>query len=283
MEREIIELRAQLAGMSQQPSPVASAPLIRTPKDMATQNVFPVNQDMDSGEAVASLMDLAHGAEAGSFMKSPNAQLLFSKRLGDIALSQDQVQDLFEMYAVLTFSPSRIVFTVQKSNRRAYRYFTFYHPFMPLLDPGMTPEEYYELCRLLFWAIICVASRRYATDRQGADQSLFTSLSTSVYQLVWKTIEEIPQTCNAIKALCVLCTWTFPVNSTSLDPTLVLSSLMMSLAMQQGLHRPSHVQDFSKYRTDLREDQLRDRVRTWAACNAIAQRSVHSMVLRSPY
>ena len=42
--------------------------------------------------------------------------------------------------------------------------------------------------------------------------------------------------------------------------------------MQLGLHRPSHTQDFSKIKIELREEELRDRVRTWAAVNAIAQR-----------
>ena len=46
----------------------------------------------------------------------------------------------------------------------------------------------------------------------------------------------------------------------------------MHVAMAIGLHRPSHVQDFSKFKADLMEDELRDRVRTWAACNAVAQR-----------
>ena len=46
----------------------------------------------------------------------------------------------------------------------------------------------------------------------------------------------------------------------------------MHVAMAIGLHRPSHVQDFSKFKADLMEEELRDRVRTWAACNAVAQR-----------
>ncbi|KAL9115670.1 MAG: hypothetical protein Q9227_000038 [Pyrenula ochraceoflavens] len=39
-----------------------------------------------------------------------------------------------------------------------------------------------------------------------------------------------------------------------------------------GLHRPSHSQDFSKFRVELREGELKDRVRTWAVCNIVAQR-----------
>lgn len=51
--------------------------------------------------------------------------------------------------------------------------------------------------------------------------------------------------------------------------------------MQLGLHRPSHTQDFSKFRVELIEDELRDKVRTWAICNIVAQRYVqnHSQLL----
>lgn len=47
---------------------------------------------------------------------------------------------------------------------------------------------------------------------------------------------------------------------------------MMQVAMQLGLHRPSHSQDFSKFRVELIEEELRDKVRTWAVCNIVAQR-----------
>lgn len=52
----------------------------------------------------------------------------------------------------------------------------------------------------------------------------------------------------------------------------MLSGLMMQIALQIGLHRPSHAQDFTKFKVELREEELKDRVRTWAACNATAQR-----------
>ncbi|KAL2000793.1 hypothetical protein VTN02DRAFT_2638 [Thermoascus thermophilus] len=52
----------------------------------------------------------------------------------------------------------------------------------------------------------------------------------------------------------------------------MLCGMMMQVAMQLGLHRPSHVQDFSKFRVELIEAELRDKVRTWAICNIVAQR-----------
>lgn len=146
-------------------------------------------------------------------------------------------------------------------------YFTCYHPFLPILENTQTPDEYHESSRLLFWVIISVAARRYNTR-----PALLHELGPQLSRLLWEQIAEVPQTYLIVKALCVLCTWPLPISSTSSDPTFMLSGLNMQIAMQIGLHRPSHVQDFQKFKTDLMEEELRDRVRTWASCNAVAQR-----------
>lgn len=52
----------------------------------------------------------------------------------------------------------------------------------------------------------------------------------------------------------------------------MLCGIMIQIAVQIGLHRPSHTQDFSKLKIELRESELRDRVSTWAVCNIVAQR-----------
>ena len=243
MEREIAELRAQLA--SQQASPKNTGPTIKAPSETngAAPYCITPQHDTESGAAVASLMELATGAEAGSFMRSPNAQLLFSKRLGDVSLSTDQVQELFRIF------------------------FAFYHPFVPLLDPLKPPEEYYDASKLLFWVVISIAARRYEPN-----QTLLSSLTKPLSDLLWGCIAEVPQNHNIVKALCLLCTWPFPVSSTSMDPTFMLCGLVMQISMQIGLHRPSHTSDFTKFKVALREEELRDRVRTWAAANAVAQR-----------
>ena len=52
----------------------------------------------------------------------------------------------------------------------------------------------------------------------------------------------------------------------------MLCGIMVQLAKTIGLHRPSHAQDFERFKVDLRQDELRDRYYTWAACNIVAQR-----------
>jgi hypothetical protein len=46
---------------------------------------------------------------------------------------------------------------------------------------------------------------------------------------------------------------------------------MMKMATMIGLHRPNHIQDFSRVSVDLDKEQLHDRVTTWAVCNIVAQ------------
>lgn len=58
----------------------------------------------------------------------------------------------------------------------------------------------------------------------------------------------------------------------------MLCGMMVQVAMQLGLHRPSHSQDFSKFRVELIEEELRDKVQTWAICNIVAQRYDSFMV-----
>lgn len=104
MEREIVELKRQL-GLQQASSP-ATGPTIKASLSTSaspTISNLPIHMDqyMGSEEAVASLMDLRSGLEGGSFLRSPNAQLLLTRRIGDIALTHDRVQELFSQYVVV--------------------------------------------------------------------------------------------------------------------------------------------------------------------------------------
>ncbi|KAI9369132.1 hypothetical protein BJX61DRAFT_520913 [Aspergillus egyptiacus] len=258
MEREIIELRKQIAsvqaagvGAQAQPhglataqhtpkqenpsSQVSPAGVYQTPSAMSTADQF-----MGSHEAVASLLDLRSGYDGSSYMRNGGQHF---KRIEDVAVVPERVLELFDLF------------------------FTYYHPFLPFLDRGLSPDDYYTVSPLLFWTIISVGARRYQ-----ADPNLLNSLAGPVTRLVWSTLADVPQSYHVVKALCLLCSWPFPTSSTSTDPTFMLCGLMIQVAMQLGLHRPSHTQDFSKYRVELIEEELRDKVRTWAICNIVAQR-----------
>ncbi|KAL2812860.1 hypothetical protein BJX63DRAFT_421565 [Aspergillus granulosus] len=258
MEREIIELRKQIASAqagavgthpqphglpTTQPTPkqentssqVSPAGIYQTPSAMSAAEQF-----MGSHEAVASLLDLRSGFDGSNYMRNGSQHF---KRVEDVAVGPERVVELFDLF------------------------FTYYHPFLPFLDREQSPEDYYTASPLLFWTIISVGARRYQ-----ADQTLLNALAGPVTRLIWSTIADVPQSYHHVKALCLLCSWPFPTSSTSTDPTFMLCGLMIQVAMQLGLHRPSHTQDFSKYRVELIEEELRDKVRTWAICNIVAQR-----------
>lgn len=285
MEREIIELRKLIANSNAAAAAAATAQYLpqhqqissplnqtspsvqmsygtspRSVNQTPTNNMAAAEEYMRPHEAVASLLDLRSGLDSSHFLRSPNSQLAMFKRIEDVSIAPEKVTELFSRW-VSYVSVSVLPLLIYP------RFFTFFHPFLPFLDRDKLPDEYHSTSPLLFWTIISVGCRRY-----HADPALLNALSGPVMRMVWSTLADVPQSYHVIKALALLCTWPFPTSSTSTDPTFMLCGMMMQIAMQIGLHRPSHAQDFSKFRIELREEELKDRVRTWAVCNIVAQR-----------
>ncbi|KAH8899241.1 hypothetical protein GQ53DRAFT_635098 [Thozetella sp. PMI_491] len=189
---------------------------------------------MGSDEAVSSLLHLKRG---GSY-NMPR----IARELEHVQVTEDEETQLF------------------------VEFFTYYHPFLPFLNPTQTPEQYYQQYPLLYWTIISVAARRW-----NQNPSLLTQLSGPLTKLLWTTVGEVPQTYFAVKALCLLCTWPLPTSTTAADPTHILCGAMMKTATGIGLHRPNHINDFSRVAVELNKEGLNDRVTTWAVCNIVAQ------------
>jgi Fungal specific transcription factor domain len=244
MEREIVELRKQIAEQTTPTKVNGSTSHNATPSGLYTSA-----DQYGSNEAVEGLMGLSGGLNT-------------FKRIEDVLVMQDSISELFNVQVLCSarFDPCANLLT---------SFFSQYHPFLPFLDQKMTPEEYFNYCPPLFWSTLSVGARRYQ-----ADTTLLNRLVGPVTRLIWSALADMKQMYGVVKALCLLCTWPFPTSSTSTDPTFMFSGVMMQIAMQIGLHRPSHAQDFSKFRMELQEDELKDRARTWAICNIVAQRWV---------
>lgn len=189
---------------------------------------------MGSDEAVSSLLHLKRG---GSY-NMPR----IARELDDFRLSEDEESQLFSQF------------------------FNYYHPFLPFLNPVQTPDQYYQQHPLLYWTIIAVASRRF-----GPDPSLLTKLSAPLTRLLWSTVGDVPQSYHVVRALCLLCTWPLPTSTTSSDPTHILCGVMTKTATGIGLHRPNHINDFTRVAVELNKEGLHDRIKTWAVCNIVAQ------------
>lgn len=189
---------------------------------------------MGSDEAVSSLLHLKRG---GSYTLPR-----ICRELEEVRLTEDAERQLFE------------------------EYFLHYHQFLPFLNPMQLPDQYYNQHPLLYWVIISIAARRYAPD-----PNLMGTLSGPLTRLLWQTIGDVPGSHHVVKALCLLCTWPLPTSTSSSDPTQILCGVMMKIATLIGLHRPHHINDFSRVIVDLDNEQLHDRVVTWAVCNIVAQ------------
>lgn len=166
---------------------------------------------------------------------------------------------------IITHQLENIKLTEGDVNRLFNEFWTYFHPFLPFLNPQQAPDAYFKQAPLLFWSIISVAARRTNID------GLLKDLAAPLSRLLWTTIGGVPSNYHCIEALCLLCTWPLPVSTTSTDPTHILSGALMKAATGIGLHRPSHAQDFSRVSIDLNKDELHDRVTTWAVTNIVCQ------------
>ncbi|KAH8766664.1 hypothetical protein F5883DRAFT_604374 [Diaporthe sp. PMI_573] len=238
MEREIEKLRHNVAkARSQGYLPDDEDPMESQLQSPVVASVYSHTRHpslMGSDEAVSSLLHLKRG---GSY----NVPRI-CRELEEVRLTEDAEAQLFA------------------------EYFAHYDQFLPFLNPAQSPDQYYAQHPLLYWVMISVAARRYHPD-----PSLLGNLSGPLTNLLWQTIGDVPSSHHVIKALCLLCTWPLPTSTSSSDPTQILCGVMMKVATLIGLHRPHHINDFSRVIIDLDNEQLHDRVMTWAVTNIVAQ------------
>lgn len=242
MEREIAELRQQLAHYEAVDGKAHIADSVPSldppqPKPEANQSTDPHHGAADS------LLDLSRGPKTAKQARSAPRPQTKPRSLNDVTLDGPQIDDLFQ------------------------EFYTYYQPFLPILEPQTSANQTFDLSPLLFWVVIAVAARRHT-----AQPDLLSQVEGPVSQMLSDTVFSNPQNYHVVKALAILCTWPLPRKKTSKDPTWLFSGLMMDIALQAGLHRPFNVQDFyTRQRIELREEDVRDRLRTWVCCNVVAQ------------
>ncbi|KAF2197080.1 hypothetical protein GQ43DRAFT_223739 [Delitschia confertaspora ATCC 74209] len=240
MEKEMNELKERLAAYEQGTIlPPAVQPTLNTPLPTSEPHVF--GGGFPNEEDDTYLQTQHQQVAASSLLDLRSGSPMFHS-LEDVKLAPVQINELFT------------------------EFFAFYHPFLTFLDPTRSPDDYAKDSRLLFWAIISVAARHY-----DADNGLLNRLKEPLTKLIWQTVMKSQPTHHVVKALCLLCTWPLPSSRTSTDPTFMFCGLMMQMAMQIGLHQPANAQDFSRTKVRLRQEDVHDRLRTWAVCNIVAQ------------
>lgn len=146
-------------------------------------------------------------------------------------------------------------------------FFSQYHSLLPILDPSVSPNDYYELSPFLFWSITVTGSRRYAQDPAILDRTsqLITPLAFSSMAL---RSTPIP----VIQGLLILCTWRLPTNSHYKDMTHVLCGAAVHLASQIGLHVAGVGQDFARMPLKKDQDKKIFRAKLWMHCVIVSIR-----------
>lgn len=174
--------------------------------------------------------------------------------LEDLLIDAKRIDDTFIMYLDTT------TLDLTKTNVPA-RFFTQYHALLPILDPALSPNDYYDISPFLFWAIVVTGSRRYAEDPNMHDK-----IGHIIPPLAFSSMALRSTPLPVIQGLLILCTWRLPTSSMFKDITHVLCGAAVHLATQLGLHVAGVGQDFA--RTPLKKDQDQKimRARLWIHC-----------------
>ncbi|KAF2181907.1 hypothetical protein K469DRAFT_729050 [Zopfia rhizophila CBS 207.26] len=147
-------------------------------------------------------------------------------------------------------------------------FFTQYHSLLPILDPSLTPNDYYDLSPFLLWSIIVTGSRRYAED-----QTILDKLSQLITPLAFSSMALRSTPIPVIQGLLILCTWRLPTNSMYKDMTYVLCGVGVHLATQIGLHVTGVGQDFARIVLEKDQEQAIFRAKLWMYCVIVSIRS----------
>jgi hypothetical protein len=147
------------------------------------------------------------------------------------------------------------------------RFFRYYHPFLPLLDPGLRPNDYFAQSSFLFWSILAVTSRRWPKDT-----ALMSGLRSRVFAHAMATIFSPTAGTSTITAILLLLSWSFPDTQTNDEMPYVFSSALVHSALRIGMNTPDFSQDFSRVKLSLSEDECKRRYIIYAYCLVLYQR-----------
>ena len=142
-------------------------------------------------------------------------------------------------------------------------YFTHFHRYIPVCDPSLTPDQYYDMSPTLFWCICAVASRRYD------DPKLMMSLAPKVYKLPLKTLFSANVPISTVMGTLILTTFCFPTSESFDEVPYVLSAALLHAAMKLGLFIPEESLDFQPFTPAPSEDECVARYTLWAYCHIL--------------
>lgn len=189
-----------------------------------------------------------------------------ARTLNGVQVSGEEIDEIFRLY--VSSARSFVGFLCSCQLTAPLRFFQDYAPFMPILDPQMSPNAYYSQSPFLFWAVIGVACRSYPRN-----PTLLNALSRSIIEMALLSIASTTSTLHSIQGLLLILTWPFPREMNKMDVVFPLSGLLLHMAMQNGLHIPMLSHEFSKVRIPApSEADMTRRSELWAHCVLVYQR-----------
>jgi transcriptional regulatory protein LEU3 len=130
---------------------------------------------------------------------------------------------------------------------------------LPIIDPNVSLNTFYQHAPSLFWVVVSIGSRRYTRQ-----PTLTRILALPVTQLVLQSIIVRTKPIERMKGLILLLHWPFPSGPFYREPSFLLAGSLPHMAMHCGLHPPTSSQDFSKGYPRLAEQELLRRAEMWA-------------------
>lgn len=144
---------------------------------------------------------------------------------------------------------------------RLVRFYSNYHPHLPIVNTTDPPETIFIESPLLFTTILFISCRHHLTY-----SSIYKQLIPPLDVLIseFSTYPNKHVVDKNIQALLLLCSWPTPFEKQIDDPSWLRCGITTHLAMQNGFHRPDCAQEFKA--GGLSRDELRGRTVTWLAC-----------------
>jgi transcriptional regulatory protein LEU3 len=118
----------------------------------------------------------------------------------------------------------------------------------------------------------CTGARRFH------DVGYFQQAASKVRELVNASLLQVQDPIPTIQAILILCLWPLPVDAMWKDPSHAMAGAAMQLALQSGLHKVRHEQDFRRTQSNSSDRNTGVfRAHLWLNCEIHFQRSVECL------
>ncbi|KAK9492096.1 hypothetical protein V1508DRAFT_173503 [Lipomyces doorenjongii] len=144
-------------------------------------------------------------------------------------------------------------------------YYRYYHPRFQFLPPKERVLQECGSCRLLFWAVVAVASRSV----QGCTE-FRKSLIWPIRRLATESVIRETPSLSLVQAYLLLCVWPMPFGAVTDDPSWTYCGIATHKAQHLGLHRPDHLNEFVQGAA-FDHELLVSMRNTWLACFIVNQ------------